>query len=394
MSVSLYESLSEMAKNNESIILSNDVLKAMYPIVSLFGLDESKVRSEWMSHQVAMYSECKSTEDISHISRSIVDDVTSISDVSTQLNWLASVEQPEQRTPEWFTYRHTVITASSLSKVLESKSTYDSILKEKVLPEAKRNFSGNAIEHGIRNEPNAQKIYESLTNTKISEYGCIKHPKISHIGASPDGIVTVAEDPNYIGRMLEIKCLYSREMTGIPIYKYWVQVQIQLEVCDLEYCDFFECKINDALTEDEFYERLSKDTIGRFYGIVVEYQDLSTGNADKKKHLYSPISLDEKGIREWHDRELNPFTNDGTRRWYNRSYYWELKKYSKVTIQRNREWFSITKQKIDSFWSDVEDRRQQIEKDPSLCKTMFEDKRNDKVHKLFPKDVCLIDEDF
>ena len=43
------------------------------------------------------------------------------------------------------------------------------------------------------------------------------------------------------GRMLEIKCPYSRVINGIVPDNYEVQMQIQLEVCDLEICDF--CKL-------------------------------------------------------------------------------------------------------------------------------------------------------
>ena len=71
--------------------------------------------------------------------------------------------------------------------------------------------------------------------------------------------------------MLEIKCLYSRKLTGIPLYKYWVQCQIQLEVCKLEYCDFFEIKLNENLSEEEFYSKIRDKTHKQFYGIVIEY---------------------------------------------------------------------------------------------------------------------------
>ena len=54
-----------------------------------------------------------------------------------------------------------------------------------------------------------------MNNTKISDFGCIQHEKYNYIGASPDGINT---DPNSIlyGRMLEIKNIVNRDITGIP----------------------------------------------------------------------------------------------------------------------------------------------------------------------------------
>ena len=71
---------------------------------------------------------------------------------------------------------------------------------------------------------------------------------------------------NLVGRMLEIKCPVSRKIntTGsvrgviCPVY-YWDQVQIQLETCDLDECDFWQCKI----IEYENREAFIKDTDGK-----------------------------------------------------------------------------------------------------------------------------------
>src|SRR5439155_16971295 len=65
----------------------------------------------------------------------------------------------------------------------------------------------------------------------------------------------------YIGRMLEIKCPFIRkiQLDGpiidniCPIY-YWVQVQLQLECCNLEECDFWQCEIREYESRDEFIE--------------------------------------------------------------------------------------------------------------------------------------------
>ena len=40
------------------------------------------------------------------------------------------------------------------------------------------------------------------------------------------------------GRMLEVKNMYNRDINGIPKEEYWIQMQIQLETCNLECCDF------------------------------------------------------------------------------------------------------------------------------------------------------------
>ena len=100
---------------------------------------------------------------------------------------------------------------------------------------------------------------ENIYNVKVDEYGLIPHlpePRVSFIGASPDGIASHYKLDNSfsdrIGRMLEIKCPYSRKIitegeidgTICPHY-YWCQVQQQLECCDLDYCDFWQCNLKE-----------------------------------------------------------------------------------------------------------------------------------------------------
>ena len=66
--------------------------------------------------------------------------------------------------------------------------------------------------------------------------GLIIHNQYKHIGASPDGI-------SDLGIMLEIKCPFKRKIDGAIPEQYWMQIQGQLEVCDLEECDYLECKL-------------------------------------------------------------------------------------------------------------------------------------------------------
>ena len=47
----------------------------------------------------------------------------------------------------------------------------------------------------------------------MGEFGCIPHPTYPYIGASPDGI-NIDSESNKYGRMLEIKNIVNREITG------------------------------------------------------------------------------------------------------------------------------------------------------------------------------------
>lgn len=403
MDEAFFNIIENLAKKNEEIVLSEEIFQSMIPIINRFGLDQKEIHRCWLKYKILTHSECKNIDEIDFIIDSIIvhpETAKQVLHAKKQIKWLDSIPQPEQRTKEWYTYRHNVITASSMSKVFEGKTYYNSVLKEKVLPE-KQQFSGssNALQHGVRNEPVAQSIYELITNSKISEYGCIRHPQISHIGASPDGIVTqsLVDDDLLLGRMLEIKCLYSRRLTGIPLYKYWVQVQIQLEVCELEYCDFFECKFNENLSEETFFEKLENGTIGEYHGNIIEYTEISNDSSEssKTKWIYSPINLSSNEYLKWRDNEIAPFLDDNTNLWYNKTFYWELIKYSNVTIKRNRGWFEHVKPKIAAFWNDVIEKRNQIDNDTTgkLEKTMFPKKDTNKPLSI-KVDICMIDDDY
>ena len=113
-------------------------------------------------------------------------------------------------------------------------------------------FTGNIhTEWGVKYEDVAVKLYELRNNTKVHEFGIMEHPTYKFISASPDGI-------SVEGIMLEIKCPPKRKITGIPPRHYWMQMQIQLEVCDLEYCDFLECKITEYSGINEYLEDTKK----------------------------------------------------------------------------------------------------------------------------------------
>lgn len=71
------------------------------------------------------------------------------------------------------------------------------------------------------------------------------------MGASPDGINVDVNSERY-GRMLEIKNIVNREINGIPKKEYWVQMQMQMEVCDLDECDFLETKFVEYENADVF----------------------------------------------------------------------------------------------------------------------------------------------
>jgi putative phage-type endonuclease len=102
-----------------------------------------------------------------------------------------------------------------------------------------------AVDWGVKFEMVATQFYEYLKKEKVYSVGLVTHTKYKWLGASPDGLMMS-------GRLLEIKCPFRRIISDeIPIY-YWIQVQIQLEVCNLDECDYLECEFHQYKSESEY----------------------------------------------------------------------------------------------------------------------------------------------
>jgi putative phage-type endonuclease len=146
---------------------------------------------------------------------------------------LRNIPLIKQRTQQWHDIRKEKITASNCATILElnpykTKQEFIKNMKSSIICEP-----NEAMQWGIDNEQVAIQKYEKLYNTTVYEFGLIVHENIKWLGASPDGICSN-------GKMVEIKCPRWRKISNITPHYIWVQIQIQLEVCDLEECDLFE----------------------------------------------------------------------------------------------------------------------------------------------------------
>ena len=201
---------------------------------------------------------------------------------------LQNKKQPAQKSKEWYSLRNTCITASEASSCLHlSEEICKTYLDE--FPTSKLKFNENKnlspfdtlesyiinkcdsyfnigkgfvsnkyTEWGNKYEPIAVQLYMKEKNTNVLEFGFLQHSRLKWLGASPDGITND-------GIMLEIKCPYSRKLSSYPPIYYWVQCQIQMEVCNLDECDFLECNIKEiSLTEFNNLENI------QYYGIIIE----------------------------------------------------------------------------------------------------------------------------
>ena len=211
---------------------------------------------------------------------------------------------------------------------------------------------------GQKYEPLSVMLYEEAYNTKVEDFGCIQHPKYKFLGASPDGII-VNKSSDRFGRMLEIKNVVSREITGIPKKEYWVQMQLQMEVCDLENCDFLETKFieypdTQSFYNDSDYNNLNITKDGKRKGIILHFhtKDGSPFYDYKPLHITSPDD-----IASWEEKEIEKYESQPYNHIFMKFIYWKLEVFSCILVLRNKEWFQNNIEQLASVWKTIEEER-------------------------------------
>jgi hypothetical protein len=338
--------------------------------------------------------------------------------VTAKLEELRAKPQPVQRTDAWYARRNELITASAASKAFGTPASVNQLIYEKcknyILPNTNTittntitnpdsaididndtdivdNVAGHSssssssssinvpqqqhvslnspLHWGQRYEPITAALYEYRNKTKLGEFGCIQHDTYSFIGASPDGINIDPNSPLY-GRMVEIKNIFNREITGTPKEEYWIQMQLQMEVCGLDECDFVETRIKEYNDEAEFNEDSSLSSFshtsnGNEKGIILWFQPPAVKQVDANGtcsisypmplYEYAPIGATQEEYDAWEQEIFSKHEKTGCI-WV-RNIYWYVDQYSCVLVLRNRLWFEAAVPVLQSVWATIEKER-------------------------------------
>jgi putative phage-type endonuclease len=340
---------------NMCSIISEEMYETIQSVYNIEDYDEPyKEVFEFVQERIKIYINTIMNPPRSFTMGENSSKVNDITDIRNRIDLLRNTYQPVQRTTEWYEYRHNLITASSISKILGSDAKINSLIFEKCQPitinDGKQQININSPMHwGNKYEPVSLMLYEKIYKTMVEDFGCINHKTIKCLGASPDGINTDISSKLY-GRMVEIKNIVNREITGIPLEAYWVQMQTQMEVCNLDECDFFETKFNEFNSEIDFYNSNSEHT-----GVILYF--ISNDAVGSNPHyVYMPLHINKdcETISSWIENTISGLTE--THKLYT-TLYWYLDKMSCVLVSRNKKWFSELSPKIESTWAIIEKER-------------------------------------
>ena len=323
-----------------------------------------------------------------------------------QYCYIESQPQCEQKSAAWLKQREEFITASSGADAIgESKyNPAKNMLIDKV--GLGKPFKENKnVWHGKKSETIATSIYENVFNVKVGEFGMIPHlgkgrVKVPFLGASPDGICTCStldgHFSNFLGRMLEIKCVTTRQINdtgpehifkytekkdpGIVPHYYWVQIQLQLECCDLEWCDFWQCKLSDHWSLDLLKLNMAKipksmHVIGQGEEYTMD-PNLEVGAfIELLPKVTSHIPSDEKVM--WYGKYIYPhdmassledkieWAQNMKKNWkllypqyvadynFGKIIYYHLEKSHCYLVRRDTDWFKERLPDFAAFWEQV-----------------------------------------
>ena len=269
---------------------------------------------------------------------------------------LTSKPQVVQHSAEWYAQRRNRLTASEFAQILDGRR--GSLLRQKLAPVsvidevapaapvavAQEDGEMNATRWGHRFEPLVRRIYElelAGVGTVCDTLGRITHATVPWLSASPDGVVLSGP---LAGRLVEIKSPKTRAPGEFVPFDYYVQMQIQMEVCDLEAADFIEAQFDQRPEE---VAPKGAVAAAPWKGRIEVYGHLET--PETWVYRYS------EPVEDLEDAVLPPPPADLP---LLESSVWWLTGWFPRTVLRNQRWWeTVGWPAAQLFWSQVESRR-------------------------------------
>jgi hypothetical protein len=261
------------------------------------------------------------------------------------LTRILSRPQVEQRTEEWYKESQRILSGSQYATLFKGGRTRGQLVLEKAGITKRepgnctvvRTENLNPFMWGIRFEPVVKQLYEALTNTRVGELGRLRHKTNTRLGASPDGLVIedFTESQQCLSRFVEFKAPVTREIFNKVPEDYHIQMQIQMEVGDVEECDYLEVKF--VSTYKISYK--APEETPKYRGIIYIVQK----GEELVRYEYSPL-----GDLEWHPvlKEDEEIVEE---------IHWHTNVWFLTTVKRSRDWYqSLGVPAEEAFWKDVE----------------------------------------
>ncbi|XP_073700610.1 uncharacterized protein [Garra rufa] len=200
--------------------------------------------------------------------------------VTQELSTIIEADTRDQsQSPLWNQMRLPRITSSRFREVCHVRGeTSSQALAFRIIKGVRQT---SAMKRGLELEPEVLLQYSDMMNVNVSQCGFVVHPDAPHLGTSPDGrVYDPSENPPF--GLAEVKCpdvgdisqaTHIRFLNGQAklkeSHKYYWQVQGQLAVTGLSWCDFITNTKTDVTIEriwrDDRFIDLMKDKLDLFF---------------------------------------------------------------------------------------------------------------------------------
>ena len=287
-------------------------------------------------------------------------------------NRLQTAPQTPQKSAAWHHESRDMLSGHEFGSILTgAQAEYNSIVAKKCVPPADPDDYAapdqvivfltppeglSPFKWGWRYEPIARDLFEMefAGGVVYDGLGRMRHPSLPRLGASPDGLITTGPK---VGRLVELKCPISREPNGSVPVNYWIQMQLQAEVCDVPAVEYFEVALGSMLqtaAQDDAFEQKARAAKLRWVGKVCVVADHEDSPSNSYKYVYSPLfSTSDVGLAEC--QAWNPHAEAGV---ILESSLWWVKDYFTTTVLRNPRWWEAVGQPAyEQFWVDVTQAR-------------------------------------
>ncbi|XP_049340579.1 uncharacterized protein LOC111196789 [Astyanax mexicanus] len=181
-------------------------------------------------------------------------------EVTTELSSVIEKNTREQsESPLWKQVRQPRLTSSRFGEVFKVQGESSSqALAARILKGVRQT---PAMKRGIDLEPEVLQQYSDLCNVNVSPCGFVIHPDTPYLGASPDAkVYDPTADPPF--GLAEVKCPNVENITDAThikfisgqaklkrTHKYFLQVQGQMAITGLAWCDFITSTKSDLTVE-------------------------------------------------------------------------------------------------------------------------------------------------
>jgi putative phage-type endonuclease len=323
-------------------------------LVQMVGLEvvQSITSEQWMTYYTNIHKTLNRIPTLSQ--EQIQQRIQTLDTYRKKLQILQQIPKMQQRTEEWYSQRRNMLTASDLASILNKSkfATRKAVLQKKV-EEIQNNgttFNASAppLKWGVMYEPVALRCYlDQRGNVSCHDFGLIAHPNSEiPFGASPDGITEH-------GIMVELKCPYKRVIEhGTVPEQYYLQIQGQLEVCNLDECDYVECVIEELFTTTEYLQGLENV---KQHGAVLEWVNEHT---KETSYEYSQSGLTGMEVVTWSECHAERRMEREPELQLVAIHYWRLKDMNLVRVYRDTVLWNSIEQEIKDFWNEVKTHRE------------------------------------